>query len=151
MTTSIPEHRVCFNLRYTAPRSLTRAHEVIAEVSEAYYSSREKPYVRNYDDLLHQVATMLWQDSHDARPIQLLYAYFVSAGSDTMEPTLQDLGNYLMDRYGLPFEHVEQVLNMVARRLVALGRVRAMQRGDHLKHIRHGGDIDAGRMMRGEW
>lgn len=146
-----------FHLRHLAEIALipllghTRAQLVSSTILEAYTGTQGTPRVANYGQLLHQVAEMLWYDSQDNRPIQLLYTYFVAAGSEKMDATLQDLGHYLVDRYGMPFERVEVLLNMVVKRLAALGELRAMQRGEHRQAIQHGGLISPERMMRGEW
>lgn len=105
-----------------------RAQSIRRIIGEAYYSSYERPNVRDYTDLIHQVSELLSADIHDTRPVLMLYAYFVKSGSDRMDKTLQDLGHHLVDNYGFPFEHAEQVLNTVVRRLSAIGRMRSMQR-----------------------
>jgi predicted RNA binding protein YcfA (HicA-like mRNA interferase family) len=133
-------------------QKLTRSREVIESILEAYYSSNHHtPKIHNYDDLLNQTAEMLYRDPHDTRAIQFLYTYLVQVGSEKMEQLLQDLGHTLVNEYDLQFEYVERLLNMAVKRLAALGRLRAMQRGDHLKFIHHGGLVNADRMMRGDW
>ena len=107
----------------------SRAEFIQAQITEAYYSTHNTPQVGNYEQLIHQTAELLWMNPHDTRPIQMLYVYFVAAGSERMEQTLQDLGHYLVNKYVLPFEYVEQLLNVVVKRLAALGRMRHIQAG----------------------
>lgn len=110
--------------------TLSRADTLQGLLLEAYYSTHETPQIRSYDDLLRQVADLLANDPQDdARPIQILYAFFVKVSADeaAMEKTMQDLGQYMLRLYSLPFAHIEHVLNHVMKRIVAMGRLRTMQ------------------------
>lgn len=135
-------------------QKVTRSQAILGSILEAFYSSHENtqaPKIHNYEHLIQQVGEMLYRDAHDARPVQFLYIYLVQVGSEKMEQLLQDLGHHLVDNYGMQFGYVEMMLNMLVKRLAAIGRMRALQRGDHLKYIRQGGNIGAERMMRGDW
>ena len=108
--------------------SVNRAQAILCLILEAYYSSHGAPKVRDYKDLLHQVAQLLWENQNDVRPIHILYSYFISVGSEHMDRALQDLGHYLVKNYAISSEDVEEMLNMVVRRLTAIGRMRHIQR-----------------------
>jgi hypothetical protein len=97
-----------------------------SDLCESWSSSNTPPHLRSYEDLLHQVGRLLWENETDLRPIQILYAYFVAVGTEKMEQTLQDLGHLLMRDYLLPFTHTQMLLNMCVKRLAALGRMRVM-------------------------
>ena len=114
---------------------MTRAQCIISSIREAREAPSnlyDVPPIQNYDDLLHHVAHLVWQNPRDARPPKLLYAYFVAVGSERMEPTLQELGHLLMQKYGTHFEETQEFLNHVVKRISAIGRMRhkQQQRGD---------------------
>lgn len=109
------------------PTEFSRADTLQARLIEAYYSSHEIPDIRSYDDLLRQVADLLAHNPYDTRPIQILYTFFVKVGSEHMEKTMQDVGQYMLRLYSLPFAHIEHVLNHVMKRIAALGRLRHLQ------------------------
>ena len=105
-------------------RLVNRSHKILSVLAEVY----DTPRVRSHQDLIDQVARLLWENPHDLRAAQLLYAYFMSVGQDKMWQTLQDLGHYVVDKYHIPFEEVEALLNMAVRRLAHIGHERSLQR-----------------------
>ena len=106
-------------------RLINRSHKILSALAEAH--GYDTPRVRSHQDLIDQVARLLWENPHDIRAAQLLYAYFVTVGTENMGQTLQDLGHYIVDKYRIPFEEVEALLNMVVRRLAHIGHERHMQ------------------------
>ncbi len=121
-------------------KGTSRALCILQRLSEAYYSSHKLPGLKHADDFLDQVASLLVDNPNDTRPIQMLYAYFIRVkGSPeiVMEPLLQRLGNVLMRDYRASFEEAQTILNLVVRRLAAIGRLRSRQR-----HVSYGGGSD---------
>ena len=104
-------------------RLINRSHKILSILTEAY----DTPRVRSHQDLIDQVARLLWENPHDIRAAQLLYAYFLAVGHERMMDTLQDLGHYIVQKYRIPFEETEALLNMVVRRLSHIGHERSMQ------------------------
>ena len=106
-------------------RLINRSHKILSILTEAH--GYDTPRVRSHQDLIDQVARLLWENPHDIRAAQLLYAYFMAVGHERMMDTLQDLGHYIVDKYRIPFEETEALLNMTVRRLAHIGHERSMQ------------------------
>lgn len=109
------------------PQRAKRARTIRERLRGLYHQQR-RHHDAAYQDLLDHVTHLLWNDLDDVRPVQLLYTYFVMKGSDVMEPTLQDVGHTLMRNHGVSFDQAQMVLNMIIRRLAAIGRMRHMHR-----------------------
>lgn len=134
-----------------------RATTVYWLISEAYGA----PNVRNHGELIDKVARLLVENPQDMYAIQILYAYVVGVGSERLDPILQELGHYIVRRYGVPFEMTEMLLNFVVKRLAELGHMRQMQRHQGSSHkVFHPGhsslavpmkNITPGHMMQGHW
>lgn len=110
-----------------------RSFRLVQRLYEAYYSSHPIPDMKNVEDFLDQVASLLVDNPNDTRPIHMLYMYFVRIGAKdpsytSREQLLQRLGNVLMRNYRASFEEAQTILNLVVRRLAAVGHLRSKQR-----------------------